>query len=67
MSPLFQYSLDELRLDTDQLFFLVLSDPEFEGLLPNISRTNAVQAVKEAMRVLHSAPSPEQVQSYAGV
>ena len=52
-----QYSIDEVRLDTDSLFDLVLLDPEFEGLLPNLSHSAAVQAVAEAMRVLHSAPA----------
>ena len=57
--PPLQYSLDELRLDTNCLFDLVLSDPEFEGLLPNLSRSAAVQAVEEAMQVLHTAPPPQ--------
>ena len=34
-------------------------DPEFEGLLPNLSNSAAVQAVEEAMRVLHTAPAPQ--------
>ena len=54
-----QNSLDELHLDTKSLFELVLSDPQFEGLLPNLSHSAAVQAVAEAMRVLHSAPAPQ--------
>ena len=41
------------------MFDLVLRDPEFEGLLPNLSQSAAVQAVAEAMRVLHSAPAPQ--------
>ena len=63
--PSLQYSIDELYLDTDCLFDLVLSDPELEGLLPNLSHSAAVEAVEEAMRVLHSAPAP-QVQ-WAGI
>ena len=58
-SPLLQYSLEELHLDTDCLFGLVLSDPEFEGLLPNLSHYGALQAVAEAMRVLCTAPAPQ--------
>ena len=54
-----QYSLDELHLDTESLFELVISDPQFEGLLPNLSHSAAVQAVAEAMRVLHNAPAPQ--------
>ena len=57
--PSVQSSLDELHLDTDSLFELVLSDPQFEGLLPNLSHSAAVQAVAEAMRVLHNAPAPQ--------
>ena len=57
--PPLQYSLDELYLDTDCLFDLVLRDPEFEGLLPNLSHSAAVEAVAEAMKVLHSAPAPK--------
>ena len=55
--PSLQHPLDELHLDTDCLFELVLSDPEFDGLLPNLSYSAAVQAVSEAMSVLHSAPA----------
>ena len=57
--PSLQYSLDELCLDTKCLFDLVLSDPEFDGLLPNISHSAAMQAVEEAMRVLLVAPAPQ--------
>ena len=57
--PPLQCSIDELQLDTHCLFDLVLSDPEFEGLFPNLSQSAAVQAVAEAMRVLHSAPAPQ--------
>ena len=52
-----QYSLDELHLDTESLFELVLCDPQFEELLPNLSHSTATQAVAEAMRVLHTAPA----------
>ena len=41
------------------VFDLVLKDPEFEDLLPNLSHSATVQAVAEAMRVLHSAPAPQ--------
>ena len=54
-----QYSDDELHLDTDSLFDLVLMDTEFKGLLPNLFHSAAVQAVAEAMRVLHSTPAPQ--------
>ena len=57
--PPLQCSIDELQLDTHCLFDLVLSDPEFEGLLSNLSHSTAVQAVAEAMRVLLSAPAPQ--------
>ena len=57
--PSLQYAADELRLDTDCLFELVLSDPEFECLFSNLSHSSAVQAVAEAMRVLHSAPATQ--------
>ena len=59
MPFILQYSLDELRRDTDSLFDLVLCDPQFNGLLPSLSHSSAVQAVAEGMRVLHSAPAPQ--------
>ena len=59
MPFILQYSLDELHRDTDSLFDLVLCDQQFEGLLPSLSHSSAVQAVAEAMRVLHSAPAPQ--------
>ena len=59
MAFFLQYSLDELRQDIDYLFKLVLSDQQFEGLLPSLSHFTATQAVAEAMRVLHSAPVPQ--------
>ena len=58
MSSLLQYSIEELHLDTDCLFGLVLSDPEFEGLLPGLTHYAAQQAVAEAMRVLYTALAP---------
>ena len=57
--PPLQYSIDELQLDTHCLFDLVLMDSEFEGLLSNLSHSAAMQAVAEAMGVLHSAPAPQ--------
>ena len=45
-------------MDTDCLFGLVLSDPEFEGLLSGLTHYAAQQAVAEAMRVLYAAPAP---------
>ena len=57
--PPLQHSLEELHLDTDSLFDPVLNDPEFEGLISNLSHPSAVQAVAEAMRTLHSAPAPQ--------
>ena len=59
MPFILQYSLDELHRDTDSLFDLVLCDQQFEGLLPSLSHSSAVQAMAEAMRVLHSAPAPQ--------
>ena len=53
---LMQCSSDELQLDTDSLFTLVCSDPEFEGLIPNLSHSAVVQAVREAIQVLYTAP-----------
>ena len=45
-------------MDTDCLFGLVLSDPEFEGLLPGLTHYGAQQAVAEAMKVLYTALAP---------
>ena len=45
-----------MNLDKDCLLDLVLSDPELEGPFYSLSHSTAVQAVAEAMRVLHSAP-----------
>ena len=52
-----QCSSEELQLDIDSLFTLVCSDPEFEGLLPNLSHSAVVQAVREAINVLYTAPA----------
>ena len=57
--PSLQYSAGELHLDSKYVFDLVLRDPEFEDLLPKLSHSAVVQAVDEAMRVLHSAPAPQ--------
>ena len=62
--PPLQYSIDELKLDAHCLFDLVLMGPEFDGLLPNLSHSTAVQAVVEAMKVLHSAPAPQVQKNY---
>jgi len=59
MAFFLQYSLDELRQDIDYLFKLVLSDQQFEGLLPSLSHSTTVQAVAEAIRVVCSAPAPQ--------
>ena len=59
MAFFLQYSLDELCRDTDSLFKLVLSDPQFEGILPNLSHSTATEAVPEAVGVLCSAPAPQ--------
>ena len=45
---------------------MVLCDPEFEGLLPKLSHSSAVEAVVKTMDVLHNAPAP-QVQWNVGV
>ena len=59
MAFFLQYFLEELHLDTNCLFDLVLGDQQFEGLLPSLSHFTATQAVAEAMRVLHSAAVPQ--------
>ena len=57
--PPLQCTSDELHLDTDCLFDMVLCDPEFEGLFPNLSHSSAVEAVVKTMDVLHNAPAPQ--------
>ena len=56
---LFQCSLEELTLDAQQVSYLVCSDPEFQGLLQNITPQGVVQGVADAMQKLHEAPSPQ--------
>lgn len=58
--------MDELTLDTDQVFSLVLTDPEFEGLMASLTHTQAMVAVSEAMGVLHSAPGPREGEEEGG-
>lgn len=58
LSPL-QCCVDELPLDTECIFELVLSDPKFDGLLSNLSNSEALQVVTEAMRELYNAPAPQ--------
>eukprot|EP00731_Ephydatia_muelleri_P021734 Em0014g325a len=52
-------SLEELKLDAEHVSNLVYSDPEFHGLLQNITPQGVVQGVAEAMEKLHEAPSPQ--------
>ena len=59
LSPLQCCVDDELHLDTDCIFELVLSDPKFDGLLSNLSNSGALQVVTEAMRELYNAPAPQ--------
>ena len=59
LSPLQCCVDDELCLDTDCIFELVLSDPKFDGLLSNLSNSVALQVVTEAMRGLYNAPAPQ--------
>ena len=54
-----QCSLEELKLDAEHVSNLVYSDPEFHGLLQNITPQGVVQGVAEAMEKLHEAPSPQ--------
>ena len=54
-----QCSLEELTLDAQHVSYLVCSDPEFQGLLPNITPQGVVRGVADAMQKLHEAPSPQ--------
>ena len=54
-----QCCVEELHLDTDCIFELVLNDPKFEGLLPNLSNSEALQVVTEAMEEIYNAPAPQ--------
>ncbi len=54
----FQCTLDELYLDAEGIFPLIVKDPSFEALLNRMSHTEVVKAVKEAMEVLHKAVGP---------
>ena len=54
-----QCSLEELKLDAEHVSNLVCSDPEFHGLLQNITPQGVLQGVAEAMEKLHEAPSPQ--------
>ena len=38
---------------------LVMCDPKFEGLLQSLTHHEAMQAVTEALNLLHSAPGPQ--------
>ena len=54
-----QCSLEELTLDAQHVSYLVCRDPEFQGLLPNITPQGVVLGVAVAMQKLHEAPSPQ--------
>ena len=56
---LLQCSLEELTLDAQHVSYLVCSDPEFQGLLQNITPQGVVWGVADAMQKLHEAPSPQ--------
>ena len=51
--------MDEIFLDAHHIFNLVRSDPEFDGLIPTLTHAQAVGAIAEAMRMLHTAPAPQ--------
>lgn len=51
--------MDELELDADQLFSMVLSDPIFEGVMEGLDHQLATQAVVDAINCLHTASKPE--------
>ena len=59
VSCLLQCSLEELTLDAQHVSYLVCSDPEFQGLLTNITPQGVVRGVADAMQKLHKAPSPQ--------
>ena len=57
--PSLQCCVDELHLDTDCIFELVLNDPKFEGLLPSLSNSEALQVMTEVMGEIYNAPAPQ--------
>ena len=57
--PPLQCCVDELHLDTYCIFELVLNDPKFEGLLPSLSNSEALQVMTEAMGEVYNAPAPQ--------
>lgn len=51
--------MNELELDADQLFSIVLNEPIFEGIMNGLDHQMAAQAVVEAINRLHTASKPE--------
>lgn len=49
----------ELEHEAEHLFDIVLHDPEFDGLMPDLNHNGAYQAVVDSINMLHTAPSPE--------
>ena len=60
LCSLAQVSLEELQSDAEELFTIVVHDPEFEGIMADIDHHQAKDAVYEAVQVLHTAPEPHQ-------
>ena len=54
-----QISPKELELDAWHIFSIVRCDPEFEGLMKNLTHHQATDAVYEALKVLQNAPEPD--------
>ena len=52
--------MDELRMDTAHIFNLIMCDPKYEGLLQTLTHHDAMQAVTEALNLLHVAPGPHE-------
>ena len=58
---------DELKHDAIQVSHFLKVDPEFQGLLKNITSHGVIHAVNEAMQTLHQAPAPKATNITVGV
>ena len=53
-----QFSPEELESDAKHVFSIVLLDPEFEGLMGELTHHRATDAVYEALATIQRAPEP---------
>ena len=58
-SYLLQFSEQELKSDCKHIFDMMSKEPEFEGIISQMTLEDIVPLVDEALHVLHHSPGPD--------